>query len=128
MGYLTFPHAAQVFRLERHRLELPHGKAESEVVFGVTSLTPEQAGPARLLALNRNHWGIENKVHYVRDMSFDEDRCRVRKHAGPQVMASLRNLAISLLRMAGAENIAAALRACGRQESRALRLLGIAVA
>jgi hypothetical protein len=128
VGYLTFPHAAQVFRLERHRLALPHGKTDSEVVFGVTSLTPEQAGPARLLALNRNHWSIENKVHYVRDMSFDEDRCRVRKHAGPQVLASLRNLAISLLRMAGAENIAAALRACGRQETRALRLLGIAVA
>jgi hypothetical protein len=128
VGYLPFPYAAQVFRLERHRLALPHDKAEHEVVFGVTSLTPAHAGPARLLALNRNHWSIENKVHYVRDMSFDEDRSRVRKRGGPQVMASLRNLAISLLRMAGAENIAAALRACGRQDTRALRLLGIAAA
>ena len=127
MGYLAFPYAAQVFRLARHRLELAQAKAEHEVVFGVTSLTPAQADPAHLLALHRHHWGIENKLHYVRDMSFDEDRSRVRKHAGPHVMASLCNLAISLLRMAGAKNIAAALRACGRKETRALRLLGIAV-
>jgi len=127
-GYLEFPHAAQVFRLARHRLELPHHKAEHEVAFGVTSLTPAQANPAQLLALNRHHWGIENKLHYVRDVTFDEDRSRVRKQAGPQVMASLRNLAISLLRIAGADNIAAAVRACGRNDNRALRLLGLAVA
>jgi hypothetical protein len=128
VGYLEFPYAAQVFRLERHRLELTHNKTDHEVVFGVTSLAPAQADPAHLLALNRHHWGIENKLHYVRDVTFDEDRSRVRKNAGPHVMASLRNLAISLLRMAGADNIAAALRACGRREHRALRLLGIAVA
>ena len=64
----------------------------------------------------------------MRDVTFDEDRSRVRKNAGPRVMASLRNLAISLLRMAGADNIAEAVRACGRKETRALRLLGIAVA
>ena len=128
MGYLAFPYAAQVFRLERHRLELTHDKGEREVVFGITSLAPAQAAPAQLLALNRHHWGIENKLHYVRDVTFDEDRSRVRKHAGPHVMASLRNLAISLLRMAGADNIAEAVRACGRKEHRALRLLGLAVA
>ncbi len=127
-GYLAFPYAAQVFRLERHRLALNHDTAEREVVFGVTSLAPEQATPAQLLALHRHHWGIENKLHYVRDVTFDEDRSRLRKHAGPHVMASLRNLAISLLRMAGADNIAAAVRACGRKEHRALRLLGLVVA
>ena len=127
-GYLEFPYAAQVFRLERHRLELKQDAAEHEVVFGVTSLAPAQADPAQLLALNRHHWGIENKLHYVRDVTFDEDRSRVRKNAGPHVMASLRNLAISLLRLAGADNIAEAVRACGRRETRALRLLGIAVA
>jgi len=126
--YLQFPYAAQVFRLERYRLDLTQSKEEHEVVFGVTSLAPDKATPAQLLALNRNHWGIENKLHYVRDVTFDEDRSRVRKNAGPHVMASLRNLAISLLRMAGADNIAEAVRACGRKENRALRLLGIAVA
>jgi hypothetical protein len=99
---------------------------ESEVVFGVSSLTTEKAGPARLLSLNRLHWGIENKLHYVRDVSFDEDRSRVRKKAGAHVMASLRNLAISVLRMAGAENIAEALRFCSWNRVRPLRLIGIA--
>ena len=127
-GYLEFPYAAQVFRLHRRRIDLTRPKEEHEVVFGLTSLAPDKANPAQLLALNRNHWGIENKLHYVRDVTFDEDRSRVRKNAGPHVMAPLRNLAISLLRMAGAENIAAAVRACGRKENRALRLLGIAVA
>ena len=126
--YLQFPYAAQVFRLERYRIDLNQATEEREVAFGVTSLAPDKANPAQLLALNRNHWGIENKLHYVRDVTFDEDRSRVRKKAGPHVMASLRNLAISLLRMAGADNIAAAVRACGRKENRALRLLGIAVA
>ncbi len=126
--YLQFPYVAQVFRLERHRFDLNQNKEEHEVVFGITSLTPNQANPAQVLLLNRKHWGIENKLHYVRDVTFDEDRSRVRKKAGPHVMASLRNLAISLLRMAGANNIAAALRACGRKETRALRLLGIVVA
>lgn len=127
-GYLQFPYAAQVFRLQRHRIDLNQATEEREVVFGVTSLAPDKANPAQLLALNRNHWGIENKLHYVRDVTFDEDRSRVRKKAGPHVMASLRNLAISLLRMAGADNVAEAVRACGRKENRALRLLGIAVA
>jgi hypothetical protein len=77
-------------------------------------------------SLNGSHWSIENGLHYVRDMSFDEDRCRIRKHAGAQVMASLRNLAISLLRLAGAVNIASALRACARNLRRPLRLLGLA--
>src|SRR5262249_50834842 len=81
---------------------------------GVTSLSPEKASPARLLTLNRNHWCIENGLHYVRDFTFDEDRCRIRKHAGARVMASLRNLAISLLRLAGMVNIAQGLRACAR--------------
>jgi hypothetical protein len=127
-NYPQFPYVAQVFRLERRRFDLNQNKEEHEVVFGVSSLTPNQANPAQVLGLNRNHWGIENKVHYVRDVTFDEDRSPVRKKAGPHVMASLRNLAISLLRMAGANNIAAGLRACGRKETRALSLLGIVVA
>lgn len=126
--YVEFPFAAQVFRLERYRQNLVTGKEQHEVVFGITSLTPAQAGPAHLLHLNRRHWSVENKLHYVRDWTFDEDRSRVRKQAGPRVMASLRNLAISLLRMAGARNIAQALRHCARKEERALRLLGIALA
>jgi hypothetical protein len=78
-----------------------------------------------LLELNRAHWSIENRLHWVRDVTFDEDRCRIRKGAGAQVMASLRNLAISLLRMAGACYIAPALRACSRLGQNVLRLIGL---
>jgi hypothetical protein len=95
------------------------------VLYGITSLPPAAASPARLLALHRGHWAIENKVHYVRDRTFDEDRSQVRKHGAPQAMASLRNLAISVLRLAGADNIAAALRFCARKVRRTLRLLGL---
>jgi hypothetical protein len=98
------------------------------VAYGITSLPPTAADPARLLALTRAHWAIENRLHWVRDVTFDEDRCRVRKGAGAHVMASLRNVAISLLRLAGAANIAQALRRCAWHRSHALRLIGLAVA
>ncbi|MSO22536.1 MAG: transposase family protein, partial [Acidobacteria bacterium] len=68
-----------------------------------------------LLSLNRDHWSIENRFHWIQDIPFDEDRCHIRKGAGGQVMAGLRNLAISLLRMAGATYIAKALRYWVRQ-------------
>ena len=125
VGYIDFPYAAQVFCIQRDTRELTTGKCRAETVYGVTSLGPEKADPARLLSLNRRHWSIENGLHYVRDMSFDEDRCRIRKYAGAQVMAALRNLAISLLRLAGAAHIAPALRACARHPQRPLRLLGL---
>lgn len=127
VGYADFPYLAQVFCLHRHTTDLQGKEMRSETVYGVTSLPPGKANPARLLNLNRNHWSIENKVHWVRDVTFDEDRSRVRKHAGPQVMATLRNLAISLLRMAGADNIAHGLRSCSWNKSRALRLIGVAI-
>lgn len=98
------------------------------MVYGITSLTAQKAKPARLLELNRNQWSIENKLHWIRDVTFDEDRSRVRKKSGPQVMASLRNLTISLLRMAGARNIARALRTCSWNGTKPLRLIGLAVA
>jgi predicted transposase YbfD/YdcC len=116
---------AQVFRIERHRTNLQGEKEELEVAFGITSLSTQKANPAQLLAFNRHHWSIENKVHYVRDVTFDEDRSRVRKQAGPQVMASLRNLTMSMLRMAGTNNIAKSLRACSWNRGLALRFLGI---
>lgn len=74
----------------------------------------------------RAHWTIENRLHWVRDVTFDEDRCQIRRGAGPQVMATLRNLAISLLRLAGAPFIAPALRHAGWQgRALILRLLGV---
>ena len=70
------------------------GQARVEGVYGVTSLSPQRATPTRLLALVRGQWQIENKSHWVRDVTFDEDRSHVRCGNIPQVMAALRNTAI----------------------------------
>jgi hypothetical protein len=73
------------------------GKTSVEVAHGITSLKPEQANAQRLLGLTRGHWGIENKSHYVRDVTLGEDACRVRKGAAPQVLAAVRNVCVYLL-------------------------------
>jgi hypothetical protein len=129
-GLLNFPYVAQVFCIRRTTTDL-HGnlvagrKTFLELTFGVTSIPVDRADPARVLSLNRGHWEIENRVHHVRDMTYDEDRSQVRKGTRPQAMAGIRNLAISLLRLAGAKCIAAATRYLGRQAERPLRLLGL---
>ncbi len=123
--YLDFPYAAQVFRIERERTELKTDKTELEIAYGVTALAPQQANPERLLDLNRHHWSIENRSHYVRDVTFDEDRSQVRTRNGPSVMATLRNFAISLLRLLGVTSIPSQLRAYARKPHLVLRLLGV---
>ena len=85
-GYVTFPHAHQVFRLHRKVIHLKSGKVTEETVHGITSLTSEKASPKRLLALIRGHWHIENKLHYVRDFTYDENRSQVRTGNGPRAM------------------------------------------
>lgn len=122
---VRFPHAAQVLELQRHTTDLTGGALRTEVAYGITSLAAARAGPARLGALVRGHWEIENTLHWVRDVTFDEDRSQVRTGHGPQVMASLRNLAIGRLRLAGHRNIARGLRWAGRDPSRAFGLLGV---
>jgi uncharacterized protein YbjT (DUF2867 family) len=97
-----------------------------DTVYGLTSLSPSQASPAQVLGYNRAHWEIENRLHHVRDLTYDEDRSQVRRGRRPHAMATVRNVAISLLRLAGAESIAAATRYLGRQTERPLRLLGLA--
>ncbi len=125
-GYLNFPHAKVVFRLERHTSKLDQSNAHVEVVYGVTSRPGTRRTAAQtLLSLLRGHWTVENRLHWVRDVTFDEDRSQVRKRNGPQVMATLRNLAISVLRLAGARSIAKAVRWCDRNHQRALRLIGL---
>ena len=82
---------------------LTHAAEEREVVFGLTSLAPDKATPAKPLTLNRNHWGTDSNLRSMREVTFEENHSRVGKNAGPGVMASVRNLAIGLLRMAGAD-------------------------
>jgi hypothetical protein len=130
-GHVDFPHVIGAYRLERHVTALDGSEPRTEVVHGVTSrLVPTgkravaKEGRA-ILDLARGHWTIENGLHHVRDMAFDEDRSQVRKKNGPRVMASLRNLAISVLRLAGAESVKKALRWCARDVRRVLRLVGL---
>jgi hypothetical protein len=116
-----WPHLAQVGRVDRRRETLRGGqvvKAEVEVSYAITSLGPEQASAARRLRLLRGHWGIENRAHWVRDVTFDEDRCPIRSGAAPQAVAACRNPAIALVRRHGHDNIAEALRThAGRPRS-----------
>lgn len=116
-----------MFRLERQVIIKRTGEVREEVVVGVTSLAPERADAARLLALVRGQWQIENQFHWVRDVTFDEDRSQVRCSSIPQVMAALRNTVIGLMRWAGYTNMAAACRHFAAQPTAALRLIGIAL-
>jgi hypothetical protein len=119
----AWPHLAQVCRVERRRVDCRTGEIEREVGDAVTSLPPARADAAALLALLRGHWGIENKVPWVRDVAFDEDRCQIRSGAAPQAVAACRNLVLALLRRAGTTNIAAALRTHAGRPTTAIQLV-----
>ena len=86
------------------------GRKSVEVVYLITSADHQAAPPATLAAWVQGHWGIENQLHWVRDVTFDEDRSQVRTGNAPRVMATLRNTAIGLLRLTGWTNIAAGLQ------------------
>jgi predicted transposase YbfD/YdcC len=124
-GDCDWPGARQVFQIKRRRIRTTTGVLCTEVTYGVTSLTGEDAGPQRLLRLVRGHWHIENRTHWVRDVTFDEDRSQVRVGALPRVLATTRTTAISLLRAAGATNVAAACRRNAAQPWHALALIGL---
>jgi predicted transposase YbfD/YdcC len=95
-------------------------KWSTETVYAITSLTATQARPAELAAIIRGHWLIENRLHWVRDMDWDEGRSQVRTGNGPRVMASL---AIAVLRLTGQTSIAAALRYRARRPGRPLQTI-----
>ena len=124
-GDCDWPGAQQVFRLERRVIRTKTGEIHTEVLEGLTSRSAEAADPQQVLGFLRDYWHIENKSHWVRDVTFDEDRSQVRTGAIPQVMAALRNTTIGLLRCAGATNIAAACRYYAAQPWATLTLLGI---
>jgi predicted transposase YbfD/YdcC len=105
-----FPGAAQVFRLRRDSGDLDGTRTAKEIVFGVTSLPTEFASPAHLNHYERRHWTVENRLHWVRDVTFHEDNSQVRTGTVPRALASFRNLGISTFRLAGRANIAHARR------------------
>jgi predicted transposase YbfD/YdcC len=102
-----------------------NGEETVEIEYAVSSLPRNRADAHRLLAVWRDHWGIENRSHYVRDVTLAEDACRIRKGDAPQNLAALRNAIVSLLRLAGHTNIAAALRECTWKTQSLLAMLGI---
>jgi hypothetical protein len=96
-----------------------------EVVYGITSLSDERAQARHLLDLTRSHWGIENRLHYVRDVTLGEDGCRVRRGTAPQVLAAVRNAVIHLLTGVDAPSRAAAIRRLNNHPEEALALLDL---
>lgn len=95
----------------------------TETVYGIISLTPDQASPQALLTFVQQHWTIENKLHWVKDVTFDEDRCQLRVGRKHHLMALVRNTALSLLRLDGHQNIASALRSFAARPEAALALV-----
>jgi predicted transposase YbfD/YdcC len=122
-GYLNWPHAQQVFRLERHFERIGDGKVTHHVVYGVTSLTAEEADPRRLLALTRQHWQIENGLHYRRDVTLREDRCTLRTGHAAHAMALINNLVLGLLLRRGIRNVPDARRRFAAHSDEAMALI-----
>jgi predicted transposase YbfD/YdcC len=123
-GYVAWPGVGQVLRRTYDSIEPTTGKTAYEVTYGITSLSRRQALPEHVAWFWRQHWTIENRVHYVRDVTMGEDRCQVHTGKAPRVLAALRNGLLSLLRYRGWTNIAAALRFYGASPQKALRLIG----
>lgn len=120
---IGFPYAKQVIEITRERVIAATGQRSREIVYAICSLPFEHARPAMIAAWAREHWGIENAVHYVRDVTLAEDASTIRTGAAPQVMASLRNTVLNLHRLAGAANIAEACRVTAFSADRGLNML-----
>ena len=119
---LPFPHVNQVWLIESYVTALDGTPTSAVAALGVTNLTTDTAGPDRLAALVRNHWGIES-LHWLRDTVYREDNSTVRTRSGPRVMAGLRNLAVGAHHLAGRRDIAEASREAGRVMHRPFKIL-----
>lgn len=122
---LSFPFARQAVKITRWRRDRATGAVTRESAYAVTSLTVHQATAGELAWWVRRHWGVE-ALHWVRDVTFGEDASRVHTGSGPRAMATLRNLAIGMLRLSGFTKIAAGLRHHARRPARPLDTLGLA--
>jgi len=124
---VPWPWLAQVCRVERQRIVLATGGViadeSREVTYYITSRSPDRADARTLADLIRGHWGIENKTHHVRDVTFGEDACQIRTGAAPQVRAACLNVVMALLRRAGVTNLAAGVRTCAGRPAFAVQLV-----
>jgi predicted transposase YbfD/YdcC len=108
--YLDFPWVGQAFVVERESIDKKTGEISTETAYGVTSRTPEEANPEKVLTTNRNHWCIENSCHYIIDWNYDEDRSRIRTGYGPENISRLRRFAVGLIKSKGAPSVAQKMR------------------
>jgi predicted transposase YbfD/YdcC len=122
-GGIVFPHAQLAVQIVRRRRPATSRRWRSETVYAVTDLSWQQIRADQLAEAIRQHWHVENRLHWIRDVTFAEDLSQIRSGHGPANMATLRNLALSRHRIAGATNIAAASRHVGRHPNRVLPLL-----
>ena len=95
--YLRFPHVGQAFKIHRESIDKKTGKTSQEVIYGITSVTSDQASAEQILGDNRKHWSVES-CHYIIDWTYDEDRGRIRTGHGPENITRLRRFAIGLLK------------------------------
>ncbi len=122
--YLDWPYVQQVFKLERRFSDLATGKVQQQIEYGLTDLPADQAPPERLLEIVRSLWGIENGLHYRRDVTFQEDRTRMTQPSMGRAMAIINNLIISLLNLKGFRNHAQARRRFDAHPHEAIALIG----
>ena len=121
--YLDWPGVEQVMRRRCRRVNLKTGEVSTQTTYGITSMPWTEVDAAQIEALWRAHWTIENRVHYVRDVTMSEGACQMRTGHAPQVLAALRNIILSLFRWKGWQNIADALRYCAACFRRSLELI-----
>jgi predicted transposase YbfD/YdcC len=121
--YLDWPYCEQVFKLERHVVRLKDSKVTNEVVYGLTSLTADEAGPDRVLGFVRGQWGIENGLHYRRDATLREDGCCVRSGSAPQMLTLINNVVLGLLSRRSIQNIPEARRRFAAHLNEAIQLV-----
>ena len=121
--YCDWPGLAQVFKLERHRERLVTGEVSEEIIYGITSLAKDKSSPRQLLTLVRSYWGIENGLHYRRDVTFKEDRTHMKVSNAAHALAIINNLVIGLLMKSGERNLASARRKYCAKPQEALALI-----
>lgn len=109
-GFLDWPGVCQVFKLERYAQHLKTGKESTEVVFGITSRTPEKASAMQLLQWTRQYWGIENGLHYRRDVTLREDATRISEPPLAKAISAINNFVVGLSQKLGYSNLASARR------------------
>ena len=118
---IKWPGISQICRITRTVEK--YGKTTTSVSFAITSLPANKYSPEALLKLNRGHWSIENKSHWVRDSTLGEDRSTIRTLGIPQVFSAFRNTTLSLLKYAGFKNMVEGMEVFAEQKYRAIELI-----